>query len=500
MRPAFALFALALVACGAPGLPNGKTDGGGGSGGFGGSGGLGGSGGSGGTGGAGGSGGGVGTFFPTYDLTRSGSRLKARFFSSPDGALYRYGWRDTQLNVDCLILTGNDGEVHCLPYNMLYVGNDYLDASCTEPVVLTSSLCPSAPLPTEAYQADTASCPARYRTYPIGAEVTPSVTYYKSGTACSSSTVSANARVFRLGTAYSPTRYVRFTASNGTGTGVGVASFSMDDGSSGVRSLRDIAGSFDCYVTAAADGVDRCIPSEAAWYNGFFSDANCSSRAWLTSQNSCGAPQFLRRELQSNTCRNLVTFSRSGPGISTYYYQSGASCSSQAVSAGQAFWSEGATVPPSSFAAPTAGTATGTRLQRKLMAFASGTSYWSEFFDTQFNESCWVIQASDGTWRCVPLSGSTWASPWYADAACSVRLAYTTNVSASCSPRFAVEAETCPSYRWRSYAIGAKHTGSIYTKSGTSCTASTLAAGYTFYLLGTEVQPSAMVLLTEQLR
>jgi len=68
--------------------------------------------GGGGGGGGGGEGGGGGGDLVSYS---SGSRIRARVHSTPDGATTLAGWRDTAMDVDCAFSNVGDGSMRCLP-------------------------------------------------------------------------------------------------------------------------------------------------------------------------------------------------------------------------------------------------------------------------------------------------------------------------------------------------------------------------------------------------
>jgi hypothetical protein len=494
MRPAFAFFALALVACGAPLLPN-RTDGGGGAGGFGGSGGTGGSGGAGGSGGGGGTG---GSSEPSAEITVSGTRLKSKLLIGPGGSVTLNGWHDSQLNRDCIFFTLEDGELHCAPYPLPYANavNDFLDSNCQQPILRTTP-CAGAADPTEAYTWLTTGCPSQARFYPVGARANVTQVYVKSGASCVSSTVNANERVYPLGAAHAPSRYVKVTRALGTGTGIAVNQFVGDDGMRGPAELRDVGGGFNCWALLAADGQQRCLPSDVAYYSGLFSDSNCQNRAWYQTSGACGPPSYLRRDVQGTGCESAVAISRTGSALSGTYSLSGSTCSSNTLPSGYTAFGEGASVPPANFQTPSVGAPNTGRLQRSLWSWPGSAAAWSRWTDTQFNEVCYQALASDNTWRCMPQSPSTGVAPWYADAACTVRLAYTNK--SGCTPKFALEYLQCPTHQ-RAYAVGAAHSGSIYVKTSTSCVATTASPNFFTFILGTEVQPTAMVELTPQLK
>jgi hypothetical protein len=65
-------------------------------------------------------------------VVKSGTRLKARKLTSPDGASQFLGWWDDELKIRC---EGNDGR--CMPASGSRVGVDaqhFADAACTTPV------------------------------------------------------------------------------------------------------------------------------------------------------------------------------------------------------------------------------------------------------------------------------------------------------------------------------------------------------------------------------
>lgn len=60
----------------------------------------------------------------------SGSRLKARYASTPDGAKVFMGWYDSQLNEKCTFMLAEDGNMRCLPSASNASGEGFLDSQC----------------------------------------------------------------------------------------------------------------------------------------------------------------------------------------------------------------------------------------------------------------------------------------------------------------------------------------------------------------------------------
>lgn len=139
-----------------------------------------------------------------------GSRLKAKFLVGEDGSKqFNYTWYDTQLDEDCSFSVAADGHMRCLPgFNM---GLAYFaDSGCTSPiaVIATTGCSPSVPRYVIAATAD--SCGAyRYHVATTGSSYAGS-TYFKSGTTCLMTTVSAAASVYSA-TEVDPATFVAAT-------------------------------------------------------------------------------------------------------------------------------------------------------------------------------------------------------------------------------------------------------------------------------------------------
>jgi len=48
-------------------------------------------------------------------LYKSGSRIRARFAETPDGAKQFFGWYDNQIGADCAFVQTADGQYRCIP-------------------------------------------------------------------------------------------------------------------------------------------------------------------------------------------------------------------------------------------------------------------------------------------------------------------------------------------------------------------------------------------------
>ncbi len=199
MRKRLGLFVFALaLACGNLGTGGDNNGGSGGTGG-GGSGGTGGAGG-GGAGGTGGSGGGAGGV-PDYV---SGTRIKARVQSTPDGAKAFAGFYDSTLATPCTFNRAADDAVRCLPANVAYTGTYWGDSGCTTLIAYSTTGC--AATWASKYET-TASCvdtgvytsSARTHVYSIAGAYSGSMVWVGSPASCTMTTPPAGWAFFTLG-------------------------------------------------------------------------------------------------------------------------------------------------------------------------------------------------------------------------------------------------------------------------------------------------------------
>lgn len=105
----------------------------------------------------------------------SGSRIRARVVSTPDGATDLVGWRDTQLDIDCSFSDPGDGVLRCLPRALDLGGafTEFADPDCTVPLVSEFVVCGVA-ASEFVRQFDDCGDPRYFR---IGEPVSPTVVY-----------------------------------------------------------------------------------------------------------------------------------------------------------------------------------------------------------------------------------------------------------------------------------------------------------------------------------
>ena len=117
----------------------------------------------------------------------SGTRLKMRVGTTPDGAKTFFGWRDTLRNEDCAFANAADGMVRCLPSTVATYSVDlfWADAGCTTTrLVAAPAGCPML----AGYARSVTTCPPnRFVVYVLGARH-QGTAYVKSGATCTAFT------------------------------------------------------------------------------------------------------------------------------------------------------------------------------------------------------------------------------------------------------------------------------------------------------------------------
>jgi len=112
-------------------------------------------------------------------LYKSGSRIRARFGETPDGAKQFMGWYDNQTRTECAFLQTSEGIHRCLPTPLLY-SSYFADSSCTTPLFMATSGCNTTPSWGVVYD----ECSRPIRVFQRGSVYSGSTGYVKSSSAC----------------------------------------------------------------------------------------------------------------------------------------------------------------------------------------------------------------------------------------------------------------------------------------------------------------------------
>ena len=141
----------------------------------------------------------------------------------------------------------------------------------------------------------------------------------------------------------------------------------------------------------------------------------------------------------------------------------------------------------------------GSRLKMRVGTSPDGAKTFLGWRDTMRNEDCAFGVAADGQQRCLPASsGSYLENVFWGDSGCTTtRLAYLQVGCVAATGYVHHYLTSCSPYQVRVHMLGARHAGTVYVRSGASCTVST--ATFDFYRLGPEVPAGSFVGVTESL-
>ncbi|WP_394830173.1 hypothetical protein LVJ94_27065 [Pendulispora rubella] len=406
---------------------------------------------------AGADGGGVAQ--PSY---QDGPRLKARTVRTADGAHGFYGWYDAQLDIDCFAGNASDGSSRCVPWGGLGATNRYSDSSCN--TLLAVGGCEHGALPKYAGVFGS-GCNAGPSYHAVGSRYTGTV-YYSSGADCevTASPSQPNWNYYSMGAETAPASFVSFaTPTKSPAT----ARLQMNvshagDGATGFSSWHDTQLDVDCLFTATGDGQEHCLPNTIHGYTGYlFADSTCSQ----TLANASSCYDSVIRYAMSPADRSQATFSEvTGKHRGTVYALNGNQCTAYT---GPLSAFDVKPAPLSQFVSGTLtvdGDASGSRIQRKTAVSTDGVRQPRAWYDTELATECTFNTAGDGKLRCMPTL-STVDDNFFADSGCTQHLARDISGPA----KFAVY-EATATCGVTYYQLGTAHSGTVYFKSGNSCT------------------------------
>lgn len=124
-------------------------------------------------------------------LYKSGSRIRARFGETPDGAKQFFGWHDNQMGIDCAFVLTSDGVYRCLPTPILYISY-FADSSCSTPLLAVTAGCNA----TASWGLTYDSCSRPDRVFHRGSVYGVNTGYMKSGSNCVSIDLSNYASIY----------------------------------------------------------------------------------------------------------------------------------------------------------------------------------------------------------------------------------------------------------------------------------------------------------------
>jgi hypothetical protein len=438
----------------------------------------------------------------------SGSRLRAKWRVSADGARDFIAWHDSQLNVDCFWYPTSDGVTRCLPMGAPFT-SAYADAACTQAAIVLNASDPcAAQLPAYAITyAPPSGCSGNWgRVHARGAKVAQT-TYYFQGSSCTAQTVSAGDALY----ATTDVANVTFVGAKvdqvvSAATRLRGEFIVADDGTREMSHWFDSQFSWSCRQGNAVDGQIRCIPdlrlgeSTVEW-----ADTMCTMHVAPLQGTFCddaGVGPFIGRvePLDDSGCgshtgsRAFATGAAIPDGSTIYNGIPPTSCNP--TTAPYTYYREGAEAPPSQFVAtPLTPTGAG-RLQLSAYtpAAADGRAFprRATWRDTQLGTDCRFTTAADGVERCVPVG----IGIFFSDSACTQPVA-ALNDPCDPSPKYAIHVEPtgCPGKSHVYPVLTATSAAQLYTDSGGTCTAVSPTA-YPLVAVGAEVAASMLATST----
>ena len=257
------------------------------------------------------------------DGSRSGSRLKLRWFETADGTC-DWGSRtfhDAQRDEDCYITQWIDGSGYCVPTSA--GGAYYADAACSEPVMLSpQDPCSATPPPYMlTFQPSQCDMGAALGThvYARGAKTTASPLWSLSWDGqCSQTSYFGDVDYYAAGPEITA-QLVQLTLSSPAGSSRLLQRYyQSSDGFQFPASVYDETLGLECRVAEYSPSGADCEPVDAVATLEEFQDARCTLPAYVT--DSCPAPQTIRFLPMTSCPNNPPSFATAGGTISSYYF------------------------------------------------------------------------------------------------------------------------------------------------------------------------------------
>jgi hypothetical protein len=428
-----------------------------------------------------------------------GTRIKARYIETDDGARIFDTLYDSKLAVACSVGYAEDGALRCLPNALANVGTLY-GAGCTAKVaVVGKDICDVPPYARE-YLTSASPCDNKLAMHNLGAKTTAVFTK-DSGGGCNAAPLDPGEDYYELGAKLAASEMVGYTMENVPASpAIGVRMFVGEDGSRDrIGQLFDIARANGCFPGTIGDDTPRCVPSAADQATSF-GDSSCSTRIAVAEQ--CHVPQQLADTTTAiagvapASCQLLNRWRVFPVGAAratnNTWSMSGASGCLGPTPAPTGTFDVGAELAATAFPELAFETLPGgTRIGQKGYTSAGvPVEDRTSYTDATLGASCTFRVAADGKLRCVPTSIFV---AEYTDAGCTAGLAEDLDGCEPAKYAYRNETQTC-GVLVHVHAIGAKidppptdrwfGSPGNCTKSGGSAN----AKGY--YALGAEVPPA----------
>lgn len=154
--------------------------------------------------------------------------------------------------------------------------------------------------------------------------------------------------------------------------------------------------------------------------------------------------------------------------------------------------------PTPSTSSPGAGeNVSGSRLKVRSLVTSDGASVFAGLYDSELGVNCAMTKMDDGKTRCIPQTNSG-VTIFFGDAQCTTPLVKSSTCLGSSAIAASTTTNACGAYAAKVYRVGASYAGSLYVKSGESCTVFTLTQNDgTYFTAGEEIPVTRLVEASE---
>jgi hypothetical protein len=457
-----------------------------------------------------------------------GTRLKANWFSGPDGVgrpqtRWLGQFHDTLLDLDCDFEVAGDGVLRCLPVDPFRASTlggpsryTFADAACTQRLISPGTSC-LAPGVWHA-ELDPAACPARHRRRAVGARVADADPVYDrdASGACIPYALAAPFRgdFYVLGAELDSTAYASAAVSDGeTHGGYTEVRLVAEDGAVQLLGFKAVASDLLVMPAPSADGRARLLPlpadDDSGTLGGYSTESTCTTEAF-TRWGACTATTAFRQQVTTDAsgCTAVVQIYPVGAQVAQLY-DSSLSLTCQPVTVpGLTGYAAGTEVAPATFPQSRVLDGPG-RLSRR--GYGVGAEWrWDgdEVFDMTLGRAVGPSITSDGSLRWRPYTDvllpatQGYSTTWYfSDAACTNRLANTRAVRCQAQLLARLALSGCGAAAAYAVLPLAPFSGPAYERHGPNgfCEAQTTDGG-PLYTIGAELPPSTFASATLERR
>jgi hypothetical protein len=434
-----------------------------------------------------------GGFLPDYV---SGSRLRARYWTTDDGTRQFSTWYDSELDTPCLFSPAEDGVMRCLPSTQIAVQNSnaFSDSGCSKRYAAANP----------AYCHDSkyavAATGMGQAVYLLGA-VEALTSWYDASQGCAAIPVGPGEVDYELGRKLDPGELVAArSVTVPSGYRLQEVTLKADDGASQRTGWYDSTLGTTCNVDLAADGKRRCLPTANADINSLFIDDKCLTPAAIVYSSNGQTPPTNARSIEGTCEVRSHIFSLGAPLSGSFYASDGmGGCTPTTLHTGESAYTVGKEVDPTTLDEFEPAPQGAGRLQVAASQDADGaldlTLGADIIFDTMRMESCSFSQTDDGEAHCVPSA----MQEFYTDMQCGAGIGVAE--MQDCGPAFEFyisrwSGDVCTGgLALTSIGEPLAKPLSLYTSLGSECdpvsTSATLA-----FALGSAVDPSVFASAT----